>query len=672
MVRMMLKKGVVGLGALTALVCSLTASPVAAETLMMPDRDLLKGTSEVVWGVTTLPNGTAFSIDFGDGSPATAFTPVADRSYIAVNHTYALAGTFTATLTVGAESATVQVKVYDGTVLSASDLRGLNINRTIQNGLRYLWTAQNSRAAFFPATTTTSWPGSFSPSATALVVASFQNHGYRLPNSNAAPTGLYEKYVVRRGLNYVISSLSSMALPAQTAGSPCVGPGIEPAPCVGYYLSGDSGYQTPLALLVLAGSGAGSRTNSEVAGVAAGKSYAEIVQRLSNSVAFGQNESGTGRGGWAYNLNDQSVTDGSTLGWALLGLLDAEASGATLPAFVRTEFALALNNAHNNDGSLDYQSDGSAASLTYVGMEKGGIPLQGLFFLGEPFPFAAGSKAAATVTYIRDRWTSGRIGGDYNWGCSANALPIANVFQHNFGCAYSMFNVFKGLGLYGIATLSGVGDWYGQYQDWLVANQTSPTTQTGGNWSTMQFSCCESSQAMIAAMAELVLSPVVLIQPDPDLFSTVGLSPATATNPVGTNHTVTAKAESATGTPVAGASVTFRVLTGPNVGKTGNGTTNASGETSFTYADTAGPGRDTIQAFIGTLGSNVVEKIWESSSMRCDADGDRDVDNADLLIIRNANRQTPTSAADPRDGNGDGKINAADVRFCQKRRTPVS
>lgn len=661
-----------GLGALVALLVSVTASSVSAETLMMPKRDMLKGASEVVWGVTTLPVGTNFSIDFGDGSPATAFAPVAQRSYIAVNHTYAAAGTFTATLTVGAESATVEVRVYDAAVLSAADLRGLNINRTIQNGLRYLWTAMTNREALFPASVTASWPGSFSPSATALVVAAFQNHGYRLSNSNAAPTGLYEKYVVRRGLNFVLGSLASANLTAEPFGNPCVGAGIEPAPCVGFFLSGDSAYQTPLALLAVAGAGAPSRTNTEVAGITNGKSYAEIIQRMTNAVVWGQNESGTGRGGWGYNLDNQASTDGSTIGWALLGLLDAEASGATLPAFVKTEFATALNNAHNTNGSLDYQSDGNPAGLGNVGIEKGGTPLQGLFFLGEPFPFAAGSRAEATLTYIRDRWTSGRIAGDYNWGCSANASPIANVIQYNFGCAYSMFNVFKGLGLYGIGNLPGVGDWYRQYQDWLVANQTSPTSTAGGNWGTMQFSCCESSQSMIAAIAELILSPVVLIQPDPDLFSTVGLSPATATNPVGTNHTVTATAESSNRAPVAGATVTFRVLTGPNAGKNGSSSTNAQGQTSFTYTDTAGPGTDTIQAFIGTLGSNVVEKVWQNVVTRCDADGDRDIDNDDLLLIRAANRQNASSATDPRDGNGDGKINVADVRYCQLRCTRLS
>ena len=64
---------------------------------------------------------------------------------------------------------------------------------------------------------------------------------------------------------------------------------------------------------------------------------------------------------------------------------------------------------------------------------------------------------------------------------------------YNKGCAYGMFNVFKGFKLYGILTLPGVGraagpgaipanDWYADYVDWLLANQTSPTTQAGGNW----------------------------------------------------------------------------------------------------------------------------------------------------------------------------------------------
>ena len=81
---------------------------------------------------------------------------------------------------------------------------------------------------------------------------------------------------------------------------------------------------------------------------------------------------------------------------------------------------------------------------------------------------------------------------------------------------------------------------------------------------------------------------------------------------------------------------------------------------------------DRLISFWGALGSNVVEKIWQAGVNRCDADSDSDIDSADLLIIRNANRQNASSATDPRDGNGDGVINVADVRYCQLRCTRAS
>src|SRR5688572_24748002 len=104
--------------ALSALLFALAATGASAETLLMPERSFAAGQSEVVWGITSLPNGTAFTIDYGDGSTSTgpdcgAGDTVLDRSYIACPHTYALAGPYTVTLTVGAESATVTVQVYN-------------------------------------------------------------------------------------------------------------------------------------------------------------------------------------------------------------------------------------------------------------------------------------------------------------------------------------------------------------------------------------------------------------------------------------------------------------------------------------------------------------------------------------------------------------------------------
>ena len=52
----------------------------------------------------------------------------------------------------------------------------------------------------------------------------------------------------------------------------------------------------------------------------------------------------------------------------------------------------------------------------------------------------------------------------------------------------------------------------------------------------------------------------------------------------------------------------------------------------------------------------------------CDVDEDGDVDLSDLRLIAAANGQI-AQPGDPRDGNGDGRINVADVRYCQLRQT---
>jgi hypothetical protein len=59
--------------------------------------------------------------------------------------------------------------------------------------------------------------------------------------------------------------------------------------------------------------------------------------------------------------------------------------------------------------------------------------------------------------------------------------------------------------------------------------------------------------------------------------------------------------------------VTFRVLAGPNINRTGSGTTSAKGQTSFTYAGTGGVGVDVIQALVAVPGISagaVAGKIW--------------------------------------------------------------
>jgi hypothetical protein len=97
------------------------------------------------------------------------------------------------------------------------------------------------------------------------------------------------------------------------------------------------------------------------------------------------------------------------------------------------------------------------------------------------------------------------------------------------------------------------------------------------------------------------------------------LSPTSATNPLGTQHTVTAKVTDNTGAPIQGELVTFNVIAGPNAGDNGTGTTNVNGDATFTYTGDGGAGTDQIQAsFVDSSGqvqtSNTVTKDWTTAA----------------------------------------------------------
>ena len=688
------------LGLTVALTILIGVSAASAETLLMPDRDfLMSPTSEVVWGTTTLPNTTStYTFHFDDGS-ADATGTVTDGSYIAVNHAFVASGTLHATLTVvnGAttEVANVTLQVFNPALLTADALRGLNINRAIQDGLRYLWQSQSGRAANFPANIMTNWGGAHPAVWTALIVAAFENHGYSLPNNANPATGVYQKYVVERGMNFLGNSLTAFTTTQQgtalnepcagldTAGNPIVGPS-----CTALFLNDNPGYATSIAIQPLSASSALSRRfpASGVSANVADKSYGEILQRLVIGLAYGQGDDIyiNGRGGWYYTFNS-SVTDGSTIGWNMVALLDAQAAGVVIPAFVQSEFKnYAFPRSMNADGTFDYNEDGNPASPVYPNATRAGVALQAMFYAGD------NTLLSASTSAITNRWAGNVLSGDYGSTCQSYINLGTNAGQ-NKGCAYAMYNIFKGLKLQGVTTLPGIGrpagpgtipadDWYADYQDWLVTNQNAPTTIAGGGWaytgnnaSSLVFSCCASPEsAPDTALAELILSPVALVLPDPTLFGTVGLGPATSTNPVNTNHTVTALVQAPNHSPIAGATVGFTIVSGPNAGAAGTClqpgcVSDANGQVAFTYFDANGAGTDTIRANIGALQSNTVTKNWVVVVKRCDADGDGDIDNADLLIIRNANLQVSSGPSDPRDGNGDGVINVADVRYCQLR-----
>lgn len=99
------------------------------------------------------------------------------------------------------------------------------------------------------------------------------------------------------------------------------------------------------------------------------------------------------------------------------------------------------------------------------------------------------------------------------------------------------------------------------------------------------------------------------------------LTPASATNPTGTPHTVTATlTDTAAGAPVAGATLGFTV-TGANT-TSGTGTTDGAGQATFTYTGTSS-GTDTISATYDDNGDGAAEataaatKEWVNSPPNC-------------------------------------------------------
>jgi hypothetical protein len=145
--------------------------------------------------------------------------------------------------------------------------------------------------------------------------------------------------------------------------------------------------------------------------------------------------------------------------------------------------------------------------------------------------------------------------------------------------------------------------------DWsaLAVATDTPSHPTCGVDPDTGLEACGEAYLLIAGSAIVVDSLVISV------------SPLDATNPVGTNHTVTANVHDASGAPpVAGQLVDFTV-TGQNAGATGTCVpadcrSDASGNVAFTYTGSNGVGDDTIKASFtddaGSLQTATAQKHW--------------------------------------------------------------
>jgi RHS repeat-associated protein len=178
------------------------------------------------------------------------------------------------------------------------------------------------------------------------------------------------------------------------------------------------------------------------------------------------------------------------------------------------------------------------------------------------------------------------VGNPYNSTLQAtdgSGQPVANLI--------ATFRITSGpnAGRTGRGTTGANGQAVFPYTSTIAGTDTLEATITlqGGN-------TLASNQVTAVWTAPLVLT----------------LAPPSATLPLGAPATLVATLTDGSHQPVPGSAVSFQVLTGPNAGRTGQGTTDAAGQATFTYTSTA-LGTDVLDASLGQgLRSNRVTTTW--------------------------------------------------------------
>jgi uncharacterized repeat protein (TIGR01451 family) len=197
------------------------------------------------------------------------------------------------------------------------------------------------------------------------------------------------------------------------------------------------------------------------------------------------------------------------------------------------------------------------------------------------------------------------------WTTSGSTISAPNNFA--FDSSNNVVSV-NSTGLGGMSAANGAGTAFNGTQSY-AANGFLPPGNAGGatgllHASTQVSAGAHSVSFSIFDQGDNLLDSAVFLDnlavgfvPNPAVNCKPGatpvnfkltLTPATATNPVGTAHTVTATLTDTGGTPIANGPISFTV-TGANTPSPGSSTTDANGKATFTYTGT-NTGQDQIAA----------------------------------------------------------------------------
>ena len=455
------------------------------------------------------------------------------------------------------------------------------ISNAIDKGVAWLATQQNADG---------SWGTSDRVGRTGLAVLKFETHATLQGKSPFDPDYPYHEQV-EKGLNFIFTKARITNIGNQTHDGIVDDPDTN-GNGIGVYFYDTSShhtmYETGIALMAIAASNAPDRVVNVSGSPVNGWTYKDVAQDTVDCLAWGQTDSGYGRGGWNYKAmnNAGSRSDNSNTGWVVLGLGYAEAAppwgfGLTIPEFVRRELNIYIDYIQCKTPGTNYGGSGYTRPCEWVNILKTGNLLYEMAFVGDN---ATTPRVQDAVNYLVRHWNDPN--DDPGWKNGSRTSSY-----------HATYTTMKGLEALGIDTIDGI-DWFDDFSDEIVAEQ-----KADGSWPT----CKWGDSILCTEWALLTLQRAV-----PPLF--LSLTPLNDTNPVGSSHTLTAKLVDAAGNPIPNETITFTVIDGPHAGTTGTAVTDANGEATWSYTGT-NEGKDTIVATGAGKTSNKAYKIWQKISV---------------------------------------------------------
>lgn len=255
-------------------------------------------------------------------------------------------------------------------------------------------------------------------------------------------------------------------------------------------------------------------------------------------------------------------------------------------------------------------SGSSTIAFHWSGLATGPYPgtftEDGVVTIGPQTAFGAGrfGFALGQVTQFDASFTivspAGTVTGSKHLIAPVPANPFPLVEDQQYPQNTGLCTTFTNLDILGLIGASGDATDLRA----TLHYEANVTSATGGTDSGLSFveaieATAQSGISSAGTGAASETFPISDAAPQPQLLT---VSPVTATNPVGSSHTVTATVATATA-PVAGVTVHFTVTGADNL--SGACTSGADGQCNFTYQGPALPGADLIQAYADSNGNGV-------------------------------------------------------------------